>query len=123
MSVLNSLSFRLTMFYVALFCLSVSVLMGLYYWVSVLEPTKEIEAQVDREARELAQLYIVDGQQALVAALQRREAAIADRMPFHAFIDKEGQVVTANLPSWPRTPSTDWVEIEADIYRDGDESD
>ena len=123
MTLFQSLSFRLTLIYIGLFCASVAVLIGLYFWVSVVQPTDRIKAQVDREARILSQLYIVDGQEALVAALQERAASKSTRMAFHAFIDGQGRTITANLPSWPRETSPGWVEIEADIYSDGDEAD
>lgn len=123
MSLFQSLSFRLTLVYIGLFCTSVAALMGLYYWVSVVRPTDEIKRQVDREARLLAQIYIVDGQDALVAELRKRARLAHKRMAFHALIDRDGKVVTANLPSWPKEVSNDWVEIEADVYLDGDEAD
>lgn len=123
MSLLQSLSFRLTLVYIGLFCTSVAVLMGLYYWVSVVRPTDEIKREVEREARLLSQIYIVDGQDALVAELRKRAVRSHKRMAFHALIDRNGHVVIANLPSWPKQVSRGWEEIEADIYLDGDEAD
>lgn len=120
---LHSLSFRLALTYVGLFCLSVGLLIGFYYWSSVAGPFNDIKAEVDRDARELARTYIVDGEGALEAALEKRATRPSLRKPFHAFIDRQGRVLTANLPSWPNAVSSEWVEIEADVYRDGDETD
>lgn len=120
---LHSLSFRLALTYVGLFCLSVGLLLGFYYWASVMGPFNDIKAEVDRDARELARTYIVDGEGAIEAALEKRATQPSLRKPFHAFIDRHGRVLTANLPSWPSAVSSEWVEIEADVYRDGDETD
>src|SRR5690606_14628152 len=32
-----------------------------------------------------------------------------------------GATVTANLPSWPRSPGDEWIRVEADIAQEGDE--
>lgn len=123
MMLFQSLSFRLALTYVGLFCASVAVLMGVYYWVSVIQPNEKVKAEVNREAKALSRIYLVEGQDRLVAALEARSARKAPRMAFHALIDPNGQVITTNLPSWPRKSAARWIEIEADIYRDGDEAD
>ena len=120
---LRSLSFRLALAYAGLFCVSVAILMGLYYWVGVVRSTDAIKTGIDHEARQIAQIYIADGRDAVTSALERRAAIHGKRRAFHAFIAGDGKVVTANLPSWPRKPSADWVVIEADVYEEGDEID
>lgn len=123
MNPLHSLSFRLALVYIGLFCTSVAVLMGLYYWVSVVRPTNEIKVEVSREAKLLSQIYEIGGDDALVAELRRRSVRPNKRMAFHVFIDKRGHVAIANLPSWPKIAARGWLEIEADVHLDGDETD
>jgi signal transduction histidine kinase len=123
MRVLHSLLFRLALTYAVLFCLSVTVLGGLYFWVSVVRPTDAIKAQVDREARLVSQIYMLEGVQAARSALQALANRPEKRRSFHALILPNGAVASANLPSWPRHSTPGWKMLEADIYRDGDEND
>jgi len=119
----RSLSFRLAVAYAGLLCLSTAVLFGVYYWLSVERPLDEIRVRVSREAQVLAQVYIADGEAALVTALNRRAHDTTGRRAFHAFLAPDGKLVTGNLPSWPEQPSSGWLSLEADVYRDGDELD
>nr|WP_246623806.1 HAMP domain-containing sensor histidine kinase [Sphingomonas colocasiae] len=120
----RSLSFRLALAYLALFALSVAALIGLYYWINIVRPMAETRYQVIREADRLHDVYVRDGQAALLAAADMRARALDVRKPFHAFISRDGSLLSANLPSWPRKPvAGGWTMIEADLYRDGDESD
>lgn len=128
----RSLSFRLALVYAALFTLSVSLLMGLYYWASIYRPMEEVRAGLREESAALVALYRAGGAARLAPALARRVESQVGRQPYHALLDGRGVVITTNLPSWPEgsnTPSWSdeanprWLRIEADIYRDGDEDD
>jgi signal transduction histidine kinase len=118
-----SLSFRLALAYAGLFVGSLLLLVGAYYAMVVRVPLRQAEQVVRREADLLANVYIVDGEAALVRRLRARDAAPDRYKAFHAFVDREGRVVTANLPSWPRAVFHGWGRIEADIPVDGDEHD
>lgn len=120
---IRSLSFRLALIYVGLFASSVALLMSSYYWVSVWRPLVDAREEVRREMGILATLYIVDGRTALLDRLELRAARRDSRKAFHAFLAPDGSVLSANVPSWPRTPSSGWIHIEADLYFDGDEED
>jgi signal transduction histidine kinase len=122
-ALIGSLSFRLALTYVALFVVSMLLVLGAYYLIVIRLPLEDAKRQVEREEAVLSNVYIVDGQAALVARLQAREEAPDPRKPFHAFIDRHGAVVTANLPSWPRRATSNWLRLEADAYFDGDEID
>lgn len=123
MRLLHSLSFRLAMLYVGLFCSSMAVLLGLYYWLNVHAPLDVARQQVAADARAMAQIYILDGGKVLTRRLEMRAASLSHRKAFHAFIDRDGKVVTSNLPSWPKTVAAGWRRFEADVYRDGEEND
>jgi len=123
MTIFRSLSFRLALAYMALFTASLAVLVAATWWMTIHQPYKAARTVVDREAAELASIYIADGGEALSAELERRAAALSDRKPFHAFIDARGITATATLPTWPTARTNGLIRLEADIYRDGDEED
>lgn len=128
----RSLSFRLALVYAALFTISVSLLMALYYWASIYRPMEEVRDGLRVETAAMVEVYKAGGVARLTPLLERRAVGNEGRRPYHALIDARGDVVTTNLPSWPggsNTPSWSepssqrWLRIEADIYRDGDEDD
>lgn len=119
----RSLSFRLALTYAGLFAGSLLLLLGAYYIVVIRMPLREAEKIVQYEADLLANIYIVDGEAALVRRLRARDAVHERHRAFHAFIDTHGRIVTTNLPSWPRAPTVGWRRLEADISIDGDEID
>lgn len=123
MRLLASFSFRLALLYAALFTLSVSILLALFYWTSIRRPIEQVEAGLVVESARFERLHAEQGNDALVDALQRRAGAPAQRQAYHALIAPDGQVLATNLPSWPPVPGPRWLRIEADVYRDGDEYD
>ncbi len=119
----GSLSFRLASTYVGLFAASMLLVVGTFYLIAIHLPLERTRDEVEREAKALQNSYIVDGAAALVARLDAREKAPAMRRTFHAFIDPQGRVVSANLRSWPHQPAEGWLRLEADDYFEGDEVD
>ncbi len=122
MRLFRSLTFRLAMIYLALFALSVAMLLAVTWWSTVIQPIEDVEETVLAEADALADIYIVDGRAAFEAALAQRAATISERKAFHAFTGPDGGIV-ANLPTWPSKASTGFARFEADLYVDGDEED
>lgn len=118
----RSLTFRLALIYLALFAVSVALLLAATYFLSVARPADDVQAAIAREADALADTYIVDGEAALIRALERRAATVSERKAFHAFVGRDG-VAVANLPSWPAARGAGWRRFEADLYVDGDEED
>ncbi|MET0375548.1 MAG: HAMP domain-containing sensor histidine kinase [Rhizorhabdus sp.] len=122
-ALVHSLSFRLALTYVGLFAASLLVVLGSFYLVVIYLPLESAKTEVQREARSLQNIYIVDGAPALVERLRVRESAPDPRRAFHAFIDRKGRVLSANLPSWPNQLTEGWWRLEADDYLEGDEID
>ena len=120
---LRSLLFRLALTYAALFSLSVALLFGAGYCWRVVQPMAEIRAEVDVEAGQIGAIYRAFGLDAARAVLVRRVHEPAARMPFHVLIAPDGEIVTANLPSWPPSTARDLSVIEADKFVDGFEID
>ncbi|MCW3834571.1 sensor histidine kinase [Sphingomonas canadensis] len=121
---LTSFSFRLALLYAVLFTVSLSILLGSFYWISIHRPIESIEHEVEAEAHQYERLFAARGPQALAQALRVRAAEPgAASLAYHALIAADGHVLTTNLPSWPAASDARWLRIEADIYRDGDEDD
>lgn len=123
MRLASSLAIRLTGALIAVtFLATASLLAGIYYF-GVRIPMNEVQAQVRQESGRLQAIYEKKGEQALTAALVARRNAASPNKAFDAFIERDGSPLTANLPSWPEVHRGNWVHIEADLYRDGDEDD
>lgn len=119
---LRSLTVRLALFYMALFTVSVALLLGVAYWVSVRAPLNAVQTAVGREAAALTRLQQTQGQAALVAALQRRATTPADRRPYHALVDSDGSILASNLPVRPDEVSNrGWLRLEFEAVEDGEE--
>ena len=95
---------------------------GLYLF-GVRQPIADLQARVGEEARQLVELDRARGQEALVRALEQRRVRPSPEAAFDALIGPDGRAITANYPSFPQVRKGDWVRIEADLYRDGDEDD
>jgi signal transduction histidine kinase len=123
MTMIGSFSFRLTLIYIGLFVSSLLLLGFAHYWISIRYPLGIARGEVREEAAVLAAVYQRRGGVALASQLEARRRSHGDRMAFHALIAPDGKVVTTNLPSWPAWDGEGWHRIEADVFRDGDESD
>ena len=123
MRLASSLAVRLTGALIAMTFLATASLLAGTYMFGVRQPMNDVRASVWHEAGQLEQIYARLGEDALKAALAERRLAPAPNKAFDAFLDRDGKLITGNLPSWPETRRGDWVRIEADLYRDGDEDD
>lgn len=123
MRLASSLAIRLTGALIAVtFLATATVLAGIYYF-GVRIPMDAVRTTVGQEAGQLQAIYEQRGEQALATALLERRNAASPNRAFDALIERDGSPLTANLPSWPEVRRGDWVNIEADLYRDGDEDD
>ena len=100
-----------------LFGLSVGLIFAGLYAIGVARPLQAVESQVEAEASALAETYIIEGPAGLIAQLEARAAQKSGQRAFHAFLDRDGRKLAANLPSWPTRSSTAWLRIEADLCR------
>lgn len=118
----RSLTFRLALFYLALFMVSVGLLLGVAYWTGVYSPLGRVQAQVGAEAAELVRAYDQVSQAEFIRRLEERAARPDVRAAYHALIEPDGTVIAANLPNWPAARAQrDWVRFEFESYASGDE--
>lgn len=121
MKLLRSLTFRLALYYAGLFTLSVLLLGALYYTIAIRAPLEAVERDLTVEVRRLVTLHDRAGLAALAATLEQRAAEPSSRLAYHVLLDPAGQALTANLPSWPRVAGDEWIRVEADVAKEGDE--
>lgn len=118
---LRSLTLRLTLVYMALFCASVGIMLAVTYVGGVWRPLQQVEATVRRESDGLASLYRTEGRNALIRALERRVSTATGRRPYHVLIAPGGAVVASNLLDWPRVSGREWLRYEFGTYATGTE--
>jgi signal transduction histidine kinase len=118
---LRSLTVRLTLVYMALFCGSIGLMLTATYVIGVWRPLHSVRATIAQESDQLAATYQAGGRDALIRALQRREALHAARYPYHVLTAAGGAVVSANLVDWPRRSGGEWVRYEFGTYATGAE--
>ena len=119
----TSLAARIVATLVGFTFLAVATLLGGIYLFGVKLPVDKIQSRVETEAAQLARIEATGGEAALRSALERRRQAPSAEKAFDLLLNKNGRRITGNMPSWPAIRRSDWVRIEADLYRDGDEDD
>ncbi len=124
MKLLGSFSFRLALLYVVLFTASISVLLALFYWVSIHGRLDAVRADIRAEATQFIEMSRGMEPARMAEALERRVEAPAKRRAYHALIDADGRTITTNLPNLPAARAgQSWRLIDADVYLDGYEED
>lgn len=119
----RSISFRLSVYYAAIFFLSVSFLLAICFLIGVMIPAEALRDEIRTESEHFAEIARSQGLAKLRDALEVRQHREGDRFPFHALIAVDGTEVTSNLPSWPARGGSGWIRIEADLHVDGQEED
>lgn len=117
---LRSLTLRLTLVYMALFCGSIGLMLAITYIGGVWRPLQGVERTIRQDSQALSAIYARDGRDALIKALERR-AARPGRLPYHVLIAPNGAVVASNLADWPMTRGQEWLRYEFGTYATGAE--
>lgn len=118
---LRSLTLRLTLAYVALFCGSVGLMLAVSYVAGVWRPLQQVEADIRAQSKALVATYEAQGRDALIRGLERRATDFRGRLPYHVLIAPNGAVVTANLTDWPGLIGPEWHRYEFGTYATGAE--
>lgn len=118
---LRSLTLRLTLVYMALYCGSIGLMLGVTYVAGVWRPLRAVEATIRADSHRLAQIYAGQGRDALIRALERRAEAAHGRLAYHVLVAPNGAVVAANLIDWPRAQGPEWRRYEFGSYATGAE--
>jgi signal transduction histidine kinase len=118
---LRSLTLRLTLVYMALFCASVGIMLAVTYVGGVWRPLRQVEAAVTQQSDALVAAYRAQGRDALIRALERRVTTARGRLPYHVLIAPGGAVVASNLVDWPKVSGREWLRYEFGTYATGTE--
>jgi len=118
---LRSLTLRLTLGYMALFTVSVGLMLAVTFVGGVWRPLQQVEDAIRRQSDALAAVYDSQGRDALLRALERRRATAVGRLPYHVLVAPNGAVVAANLTEWPATRGAEWLRYEFGTYATGTE--
>lgn len=118
---LRSLTLRLTLGYMAVFTVSVALMLGLTFVAGVWQPLRQVEATIRLQSDALVATYNARGRDALIHALEHRRATAIGRMPYHVLIAPNGAVVAANLADWPQVRGPEWRRYEFGTYATGAE--
>lgn len=117
---LRSLTVRLTLTYMGLFCGSIGLMLAVTWAVGVFVPLRQVEADIRQRSDELVALYDAQGRDALIRALERRTTE-AGRLRYHVLVAPGGAVVATNLPDWPAARGREWLRYEFGTYATGAE--
>lgn len=100
-SYFRSTTFRLALIYLAVFSVSLCILLGIMYWTSVASVSRQIDATIDAEITGLAEQYRQGGIFALIAAIQRRSAAPSEHRGLYLLAGAGAERLAGNLSRWP----------------------
>lgn len=117
----RNLTLRLTLAYMALFCGSFALMLGVSYAAGVWRPLRQVEAQVRAQSDALVSVYERGGRNALIRALEARAQMPAARARYHVLLAPNGAVVAANLMDWPLQRHREWLRYEFGSYATGAE--
>ena len=101
----KSSAFRITLVYVLLFGLSVSIILGFVYWSTIVYTTNETEEAINAELRVLSNAYERRGYPGLVTLLSDRVRIQRQRpgdSSVYLLVDEQFQTLVGNISSWPR---------------------
>ena len=95
----RSTGFRLIAWYVAVFGVSVAILLGVVYWIAVAAVEQQIDDSVLRESRLLADVYATRGLEALERGIKRRTNELGSPRRYYLLQDRTGRFIAGNLSS------------------------
>lgn len=119
-------AFRLTLLYVALFCVSVLVLLGFIYWSTVSVIDRQTEETIESEIRGLAEQYRRQGLPRLLSIVRERSGPGGDPDNVYLLTGPDLAPLAGNLDAWPRRadlPAGDQQWIDLPLGRQDEDAD
>lgn len=113
-SMLRSSSFRLALVYMALFGVSVLILLGFIYWSTAGTMTRQVDETIEAEINGLAEHYRSDGLTGLSAIIARRVSRPGTGSAIYLLTNAQHKPVVGNLDRWPRVEADEegWLVFE-----------
>ncbi|MCB1745913.1 MAG: HAMP domain-containing histidine kinase [Gammaproteobacteria bacterium] len=110
---LRTTTFRLTLSYVVLFGVSVSVLTVFFYWSTIGVVVRETDATLKSEITGLAEQYLEHGLDRLLNVIAHRIRTDESGDMLYLFATPDNRPLAGNLTSWPEVePDAEgWIEF------------
>ena len=109
-SLLRSTSFRLAVWYAAVFGASVTILLSFVYWITLATVDQQINDSVEREMAVLVEIYGNRGLESTERAIQRRLADLRPPRRYILLLDASGKRLGGNLSAM--SPIEGWTVME-----------
>lgn len=120
-SPLKSSAFRITLVYILLFGLSVSIILGFIYYSTVGYQTRQTDNEINAEITALSEIYIDRGYPGLLKALSERvEQQRPGDSTLYLLTDYRFQPLVGNINRWPAIAfdSEGWLNFKLDDLKD-----
>jgi signal transduction histidine kinase len=117
----RSSAFRITLVYVVLFGLSVSIILGFVYWSTIVYKTNQTDDDINAEIQALSEVYDTQGYPGLVKTLSKRaEQLRPGDSTLYLLTDYQFRPLVGNLSGWPKMAfdKDGWLEFNFDDTRD-----
>ena len=117
----KSSAVRITLVYVLLFGLSVSIILGFVYWSTIIYKTNQTDEDINAEIKALSTIYAQGGYPRLVRVLNNR---VQEQRPgdstLYLLTDARFQPIVTNISSWPRMARQDegWLNFQLETIED-----
>jgi signal transduction histidine kinase len=99
---LKTFSFRLALWYVALFAISATVVFGFIWWAAVTFMLRQTDEIIESEVWSLVEQYDERGLAALSMQISSRQRNEASRSNIYLLVDREFHYLAGNMRQWPR---------------------
>ncbi len=112
----KSSTFRLALIYMALFSLSVLLLLGFIYWSTAGYMVRQTKATIEAEITGLAERYDLSGLPGLSKVINERLSYQKTKSSLYLLTDPQFKPIIGNLKNWPAVqPSAEgWMSFEID---------
>jgi signal transduction histidine kinase len=112
----KSSTFRLALVYMALFSLSVLLLLGFIYWSTAGYMVRQTEATIDAEITGLAERYDLTGLAGLSKSISERLSRQKAGTSLYLLTDPQFKPLLGNLPEWPEGQYSEqgWLSFHTD---------
>jgi signal transduction histidine kinase len=97
-SLVRSTGFRLVAWYAAVFGVSVTILLGIVYWIGVSAVEQQLHDSITREMRLLVDVHDTRGLEALERAVNRRTSELTSPRRYYRLQAADGRRLAGNLP-------------------------
>jgi signal transduction histidine kinase len=122
-SPLKSSAVRITLVYVLLFSLSVSIILGFVYWSTVVYKTQQTDDDINAEIKALSTIYASRGYPGLIKVLSERvEQQRPGDSTLYLLADDQYQRLVGNINRWPTLAydTEGWLDFKLDDTLDKD---